>query len=62
MTGDRAGWLRIMLARRSVLSHNFTAISEAGISLFKKREERTGNERKKERKVRQRKEENYIFL
>ena len=64
MTGDRAGWLRILLARRSVLSHNFTAISEAGISLFKKREERrrTGNERTKERKVRQRKGENYIFL
>ena len=62
-TGDLAGWLRILLARRSVLSHNFTAISEAGISLFKKREERrTGNERKKERKVRRRKGENYIFL
>ena len=50
MTGDRAGWLRILLARRSVLSHNFTAISEAGISLFKKREEREEDGERKKKK------------
>ena len=55
--------VRISLARPSVLSHNFTAISEAGISLFKKREERREgggregkNEKKKEKSRKGRKE------
>ena len=52
----RSASVRISLARPSVLSHNFTAISEAGISLFKKREERRegggreGRERMRKRK------------